>query len=397
VILTVLLFPTLLAVLGLALDGGMMYQARRRMQAGADAAALAGVWELFRGNSGLVEAAARDDARLNGFNDGVNATVAVNNPPTSGAWSGVAGYVEVIVSRDVPTTFLRVVGREYSTVRARAVAGSQRYMDFCVLALNPTQSGSMIVQGTSSLDAGCGVMVNSKSDSALELGGGACLTGAAVGVTGGYTTMGSIECLDPLPDIGVPPVLDPLAYLIPPPIPATPVADRFRMTGGAATLNPGLYMNGFDIQSGVVTFNPGIYIIDGGFHIGGGVVANGVGVMFYITNVGGGPWGRVQIDGSAVCNFWAPDSGPYEGVLIWMDRNAPDTPPGSFIAGTPGSKFEGALYFPSIHVTLGGTNSSASWTMVVADTIDIQGTAAVPGNVANSSISPPAFKPTLVE
>jgi hypothetical protein len=50
-----------------------------------------------------------------------------------------------------------------------------------------------------------------------------------------------------------------------------------------------------------------------------------------------------------------------------------------------------------MHVTLGGTNSSASWTMVVADTIDIQGTATVPGNIKNSSVSPPVLKPTLVE
>jgi hypothetical protein len=366
------------------------------MQAGADAAALAGVWELFRGNSGLVEAAARDDARLNGFNDGVNATVAVNTPPKSGPWSDVPGYVEVIVTRDVPSTFLRVVGRQASTVRARAVGGMQRYMDFCVLALNPTQSGSMIVQGTSSLDAGCGVMVNSKSDDALQLGGGACLKGALVGVTGGFESMGSIECIDPQPDTGVPPVLDPLAYLIPPPIPATPVATRFRMSGGSATLNPGLYLDGLDISNGVVTFNPGVYIIDGDFHLGGSVVATGVGVMFYITNTGG-KWGRVQIDGGATINFWAPSSGPYQGVLIWMDRNAPDLPPGSFIAGTPGSVFEGALYFPSVHVSLGGVNSSASWTMVVADTIDVQGTATIPGNIKNSSIAPPAFKPTLVE
>jgi hypothetical protein len=35
--------------------------------------------------------------------------------------------------------------------------------------------------------------------------------------------------------------------------------------------------------------------------------------------------------------------------------------------------------------------------MVVADTIDVQGTATIPGNIKNSSIAPPAFKPTLVE
>ena len=396
VILAVLLFPALLAVLGLVLDGGMLYQVKRRMQAAADAAALAGTWELWRGNSSLAASAARDDARLNGFNHGVNASVTVNNPPTSGSWASNAGYVEVIISRDVPATIMRIVGRQSSTVRARAVAGMQKFMDFCLLALHPTLSGAMIVQGNSSLTAGCGVMVDSNAADALQLGGGACINGTVVGVTGGWTALGTIGCIYPQPETGVPPFLDPLAYLTPPPIPSTPVANRLNMTGGNATLSPGLYQNGLDIQSGSVTFQPGIYIIDGGFHIGGGAVARCDGCMFYITNLGGA-WGRVQIDGSAVINFVAPDSGPYEGVLIWMDRNAPDRPPGSFIAGVPGSKFEGALYFPSVHLSLGGTNNSANWTMAIADTIDIQGDARFPGDPDVSTVTPPTRKPTLVE
>src|SRR5574341_1495863 len=178
IVLAVAVFPALLAVLGLALDGGMVYQAKRRVQAAADAAALAGTWEVWRRNTALVATAARDDARLNGFNDGVDATtVTVNNPPTSGSWAGNPGYVEVIITRDVPVTLLRIVDSQSSTVRARAVAGMQRHMDFCLLALHPTLSGSLTVQGNSTLTAGCGVMVNSNAADALELGGGACIKG----------------------------------------------------------------------------------------------------------------------------------------------------------------------------------------------------------------------------
>jgi hypothetical protein len=394
--LAALLFPAQLAIMGLALDGGMLYNAKRRMQASADAAALAGTWEVMRGNSDLVVTASRDDARLNGSNDSVNATVTVNRPPTSGAWTGNAGFVEVIIERQVPTTLLRLVGRQSSTVRARAVAGMQRLMDFCLLALHPTMSGAGIIQGNSDLTAGCGIMVNSSASDALQLGGGACLKGSVVGVTGGWEALGSIGCIDPEPETGVPPVLDPLAYLTPPPIPSTPTANRLRLSNETVTLNPGLYTNGLTITSGDVTFNPGIYIIDGDLQFGGGAVIRGEGVMFYVTSTGG-PWGRVQIDGSVVCDLVAPDSGPYEGVLIWLDRIAPEKPPGSFIAGTPGSRFEGALYFPSVHLSLGGTNSSASWTMAIANHFDIQGDAVFPGNTNVSSVQPPSFKPMLVE
>jgi hypothetical protein len=395
-VLAVIVFPALLAVLGLALDGGLLLQAKRRMQAAADAAALAGTWEVYRGNSGLVETAARDDARLNGFNHDVNATVTVNNPPLSGAWAGNARYVEVIITRNIPATILRVVGRDSSTVRSRAVAGMQRFMDFCLLALDPAESGALTVAGAANVTAGCGMMVNSNAPDAMELGGGACVQGSVIGVTGGWDASGTIQCIDPQPETGVPPVLDPLAYLTPPPIPSAPVANRFNMSGGTVTLNPGLYQNGLTINSGDVTFNPGIYVIDGDLHIGGGATVRGDGVMFYVTSTGG-PWGRVQIDGSVTADLVAPDDGPYEGVLIWLDRIAPEKPPGSFIQGTPGSRFEGALYFPSVHLTLGGTNNTASWTMAIADTIDIEGDAAFPGDVNASSIQPPTFKPMLVE
>ncbi len=45
------LLPVIIGVMALALDGGMMYLQRQRAQSIADAAALAGAYQLYRGAS----------------------------------------------------------------------------------------------------------------------------------------------------------------------------------------------------------------------------------------------------------------------------------------------------------------------------------------------------------
>src|SRR5688572_11367849 len=99
----------IVALTGLVLDGGMIYQVKRRMETAAVAAAMGGAHEVFRGNASLVVTGAQADSSLNGFTNSVNSTtVTVNNPPVSGPRAGNSLFVEVIISRDVPTTFLRV-------------------------------------------------------------------------------------------------------------------------------------------------------------------------------------------------------------------------------------------------------------------------------------------------
>jgi len=75
----------ILGLCGLAVDVGLLYTARRSMQTAADAAAVAGATALRSAQT--VSSAARAAATLNGFtNDSNNASVAVNNPPTSGTY-----------------------------------------------------------------------------------------------------------------------------------------------------------------------------------------------------------------------------------------------------------------------------------------------------------------------
>src|SRR5262245_40548784 len=86
--------PMLVGLAALAVDVGFMFEFRQRAQSAADAAAMSGSFEVASGNSTNATAYARDDASRNGFTNGSGGvSVTVNTPPTSGAFSGVDGYV----------------------------------------------------------------------------------------------------------------------------------------------------------------------------------------------------------------------------------------------------------------------------------------------------------------
>jgi len=266
------------------------------------------------------------------------------------------------------------------------------------MALDPAARGALTIQGTSELRADCGVMVNSNNPTAIVANGGGCIYTNEIGVTGGTNMNGQAQCLYPKPTSDVPPAMDPMAWLAAPSlIGVTAVGVDTKITEGEATLNPGLYEGGIAISGGTVTFNPGTYILDSGFHASGNAILIGKGVTFYNTNtLGVGKWDDIDIAGTVKANLSAPDSGAYEGILFWNDAASPDRNPGSVIAGTSDSKYEGALYFPSTHVSYTGT-STAAWTMIIADTITISGNAFVSSEYDKTTILPPTRLATLVE
>jgi hypothetical protein len=170
--------PVLLAFLGLAFDASYMYFYKRRMQTAADAGAIAGAQELNRG-SAAATVAARKDTALNRFthgSDGINVTV--NSPPVSGPRTGDASFVEVIITQARPTWFLKIVGAQSATVRARAVGGLVG-SDGCVYALNRDSTNvnnGFFVNGATNSTFGCGIFSNANF---RAVGGGCVITPGA--------------------------------------------------------------------------------------------------------------------------------------------------------------------------------------------------------------------------
>src|SRR5690606_13922577 len=153
-------------------------------------------------------------SKLIGFDDDASAlTVTVNRPPSTGPNSGNNNAVEVIIDRAIATTFLEVVMRQSSTVRARAVAGVVDELDpVCILALNDSAAGAITVSGTADINApDCTIAARSNSPSAITTNGGVSLNAGAIGYgnyNGGFTQNGN-GTINPPPTF-IPPPDDPL-------------------------------------------------------------------------------------------------------------------------------------------------------------------------------------------
>lgn len=146
----------IISVAGLLVDGGMAWANRRQAQAAADTGALAAA-KVFSttGSAAQAQTAAAALAAANGYPTsytdcgGVSRTngVVVNAPPLSGAYTNQAGYVEVIVTRPMRTSFAGAVGQPCWLVSARAVALSTSTgvatCNFC--SLNNSNSNHTLV------------------------------------------------------------------------------------------------------------------------------------------------------------------------------------------------------------------------------------------------------------
>ena len=139
---------SLVGMSGLAVDAGMMFRAKRVLQAAADAGAIAGAAEV---NYGDVSSAVKAATAQNGVTYGSpGTTMAINNGPASGPYAGNSGYVEVLITKSQPTFFMKIFHLSSMNVGARSVAGLGAGGG-CIFTLDP--SGTDIgMTGSGELD-----------------------------------------------------------------------------------------------------------------------------------------------------------------------------------------------------------------------------------------------------
>ncbi len=196
-------------------------------------------------------------------------------------------------------------------------------------------------------------------DNANDVVGGWVMSGGSYDVSPPPSRAGHYG--DPLADVPAP---TPIAG----PIQACPV---FKGNSGTVTLQPGVYDCTIDPPGGVsLNFQPGDYFITGGIVIDGsgsttfgsglyflqgkGLIVTGSGnvtgkgVTFYIDE------GQVVLTGTGDVDLTAPTSGPYEGIVIFQNRQLTSTVELSGNAITDGW---GTVYAAGaqIHVTGNGT------------------------------------------
>ncbi len=188
--LTALSFSMLLAFMALAVDTGVLFRAKRRLQVAADAAAVAGTLDyLYNRSLTSATTAAQAASSQNGFTDGSGGvSVTVSDPPADGPNTSSSAFLEAIVSKPVGTYFMGIAGFKTVTVKARAVAGTPTAGQTCIWVMAPS-GPSMELQGSYDIEApGCGVYVNSPSSQAFsDIGSGGTVNAAFLDVVGNST------------------------------------------------------------------------------------------------------------------------------------------------------------------------------------------------------------------
>ena len=355
--------------LAMTIDIGAASQQRRLAQTAADAAAISGAFEVYRGQYDSVSKLVHEEAARNGF---AASKVALSYPPATGPYAGNSRFVEVVVDGTIPSLFGGIFNVSSLNVKARSVAGMKTASMSCVYALAFTGGSSLDLDGRLFTD--CNVTVNSNASDAINIKSGSLLKASDVAVTGSYT--GSVN---PRPVTGVAPSPDPLAYVDMPTVGSCNYTTQVIATG-TMTLSPGVYCGGIMVKTGAadVTLNPGTYIIaGGGLNVTSGRLT-GNGVTIFLTNGPGNIaalYAPYSFGSGCKANLTAPTTGPYAGLLIMVDRNAglPLVKYTNTFACSNDLPLGGTIYAPTQTLFFGGSNSQTEVEgAIVGKTIEVK-------------------------
>jgi hypothetical protein len=378
-IIMALSLPVVIGFLGLGVEAGLWFHAKRGLQSAADAAALSGAYERLAGNdSSVVGEAASQAAAVSGYNGGLDDTLTVNSPPLAGEFTGDSNAVEVLISREMRLLFTGMILENNVIINAYAVAILTDGDDpFCILSLDPNAAGAVSIGGTADVTLDCGIASNSNADDAVEIFGNADVLAGNVQTNGQIDVSGSGDLVTINGEKErAPRVNDPYAAI---PEPAAGTCD-FNNTvrvqnNDVTTLTPGVYCGGIRINGGTADFAPGVYILKGGDLIINGGVTTGDDVLFYLTERNG-TYAEVDIAGNATVTLAADPDGDsvgadYTGMLFMQDDNATGT--SSKFNGGSDMLLTGVVYFPSQPLDFTGGGNAGGCTVVVGATVSFSG------------------------
>ncbi len=332
---TGLALAMLLASAAIGVDMGYAYMIKTRLQGTADIAAMTGAAEL------AVEDYVEDDVEAS-----VQAYAALNMPSephgevlgeddvTLGNWDGInrvftpdtepINAVRVVTRRSddngnpLGLFFGRVLGIEDVNVSRMAIAAY--ITSSCIIALRLDQTGIEVNSQGSITTDNCGVHANSNDEKSLITNSDSDITidgDADICTVGDYDGDGYYP---DLPNTGCAIMPDPLASLSPPTFGSCDHTDKVVIQNGeTATLSPGRYCKGIEINSGGTgNFEPGIYIIEGDkFTANSNSTMEGTGVSFYLRDKDA----LVLFNSLSHVELSAPTTGAMAGVLLFADRD----------------------------------------------------------------------------
>lgn len=367
--------PVFVGVAGLSVETGYWYFLQEKAQSAADVSAYAGAMSLRNGDGDYKsEQAALKEANNLGY-DATTATIAVNTPPTRGAYINPQA-VEVIIEYSPPRFFSAVFNSKSEIHSVRSVAAFAQPGKACILALHPDASDSLSLGGSSSVTvSGCEMMSNSVAIDAVTVGGSVDVVADCINSVGGYEESGGSftvtlsTCNQPRTNLGR--ATDPYAG-VPEPSNIRPCKNISSGGSGPFTISPDAdgvrrICNGTHLKD-EYHFEPGVYIIDGtNLRLNANAVVTGTDVTFFLTN-----GAEMDFNGGADINLQAPTTGDYAGIVFMGDDD--DTNSEHKLNGTADSSITGAIYVPGSDLAFAGDFSGVDGCMqLIGSTIDVTG------------------------
>lgn len=357
-------FSVLLGFMGLAVDTGVLYRAKRNLQIAADAAAVAGTLDyLYNDSTSSAAAAAKTASSQNGFTDGASGTsVTVSVPPVAGPNAGNSAFLEAVVSKPIGTYFMSLFGFSTVTVKARAVAGVPTAGDTCIWVM-ANSGASMNLQGAYDIEApGCGIYVNSPAGDAFSTtGNGGTVNAKFLDVVGNSPPSHQTS---PTPaTINAAPRKSPWGDITGP-TPSngqcTTVDSTTTSITGTVT-GPGFgYATCFTKAVTITnaTLGAGTYVFENGVSLSGTVTVNSGTIDIYSGTFN---------QGNATLNITAPTSGPYNGIAILQPSTNTNQLQVQF--GSSDQTLDGYIYAPGAQVYLQDNGGGTVATGIVAATL----------------------------
>lgn len=405
----------LAGVIGLGIEVSSWYMATRKLQAAADAAAIAAAFEHYKGNDAAIPTAAVKEAQRHNFHgascsyQSAGTDCSIYNPPRSGAFAADDTAFEVVISEPLTRGFSRLFTTDEIRISSRAVAHAETGggSGGCILALDTSASQTLQVTGNATITAPeCTIYSNSThATQAVKVNGNITITAEAVQTPGGISKTGNVHInAEEKPNSSAAP--DPYAAIPVPDFSTTCTHTGYSLSGNnVETLNPGTYCNGISLSgNSKVTLNAGTYVIAGGnLSLTGNnwfKAASGARVTIVLTSHPSNPgWGyaRVQFTGNTQVSLTAQtqedlDGTDFEqmaGFVFYQDRNAPSSGTNQF-TGNNSTYLTGALYFPNQNLSFVGNSSSGSsgCTQIIARKISLVGNAGVGTNCEDVDVKP---------
>ena len=328
---------------------------RGRMQAVADASALAAATQLAIDNSSATTERAQSyaHAQLKGLISDwtTNVTSQIVNNGTA---------VQVVISATRPALLQNMLPRGGWNVSVSATAQTEAKMPLCALGTSTSGANAVInLTGSAQITAPNCLM---QSDQNIAAQNSAQITAGAVQAVGAAT--GSIS---PAPLTGAAPMPDPFASVdINVPTLCTDV--NLTLTTGTQYLAPGVHCGVITVSNNAtLILKPGEHYFFGAVLVlAGHAVLQGsdVVLVFDITS-------RFQFTQNADIELEGRQSGPLAGFVIATTRNNLQT---FHISTTSAHELLGVVYIPAGLLSIAGYNKVAeasSWTVIVAKAMKI--------------------------